>query len=168
MKTIWPEIVGTGFGRFSAKLGPRSPSRSTGLVLKGRSHEKSARRTNSKPHFVAPKTPAGLPSSTQHRGHLGWLKKPNSSKTGAEALIRALDVRVCPGFHLSGMSRANPDDPYDADKHQDGTWTRNPQINTRVLSTKAKESAWLADSWCKAVLSKDRERHKSCFCSVLV
>jgi hypothetical protein len=67
LKAVWPEICGSVFGRFSAKLSPQNPSRTTGLVLQCRLHQQSAPQTNSKAISWHQQIPARLPSGTQHR-----------------------------------------------------------------------------------------------------
>ncbi len=48
LRAVWLEIIGQVFLRFSEKLDPQDPSRSTGLVMQLKLHEKSAPQTNSK------------------------------------------------------------------------------------------------------------------------
>ena len=54
-----------GFRPIFGQTWPQNPSRTTGLVLQCRLHQKSARQTNSKAISWRQKNPARLPSGTQ-------------------------------------------------------------------------------------------------------
>ncbi len=58
-------IFGVGFRPIFGQTWPQNPSRTTGLVLQCRLHQKSARQTNSKAISWHQQIPARLPSGTQ-------------------------------------------------------------------------------------------------------
>ena len=62
LKAVWPENVRVGFLPMFGQTWPQNPSRSTGLVLQCRLHQKSAPQTNSKAMPWCQTNPARLPS----------------------------------------------------------------------------------------------------------
>jgi hypothetical protein len=65
LKAVWPEIVGSVFGRFSAKLGPKTPLERRGSSCSAGCTRNQPPQTNSKATSWRQKIPARLPSGTQ-------------------------------------------------------------------------------------------------------
>ena len=121
LKAVWPEISGPVFGRFSAKLGPKTPLDRRGSSCSAGCTKNQPRRPILRQFRGAKQIPARLPSGTQAVKPLGEM-------------IMLVLVFWCFGL-VFGQSW--PQDPFKRVRLDKWCRTRpklTPETNSRVVS----------------------------------
>jgi hypothetical protein len=114
LKAVWPEIFGSVFGRFSAKLGPKTPLERRGSSCSAGCTKNQPGRPILRPFRGSKKNPARLPSGTPYlqggkEGEGEGTPPPTHQLVVQTTLCYAILLPGCPGWKSGFRAGFRPD-----------------------------------------------------------